>query len=34
MIAKLCVLLGLHKYIVYYDAQEDCHTHSDVADYL
>jgi len=32
MIGKLCVLLGFHKYIVYYDVQENCNTRSDVED--
>ena len=34
VIAKLCVFLGLHKYIVYYDTQEDSYSHRDVEDYL
>ena len=34
MIAKLCVLLGFHKYIIYYDAQADSDEHADVEDFL
>ena len=34
VIGKLCVLLGFHKYIVYYDSQADSHSHHDVEDYL
>ena len=34
MIAKLCVLLGFHKYILFYDAQEDSHTMKAVDEYL
>ena len=34
MIAKLCVLLGFHKYVVFYDSQLDSHTKVDVEEYL
>lgn len=34
MIAKLAVLLGLHKYIVYYDSKEETISKKDVDDYL
>ena len=35
MLAKLCVLMGLHKYIIYFDSQnEDQISKKDVEDYL
>lgn len=34
MLAKLTVLLGLHKYIVYYDSMEEEISKKDVNDYL
>ena len=33
-IAKLCVMLGFHKYIIYYDQVEESITKKDVDDYL
>lgn len=34
MIAKLCILLGFHKYVVFYEAHTDSMTRSDIEDYL
>jgi hypothetical protein len=34
MLAKLAVLLGLHKYVVYYDSVLEEITKKDVDDYL
>ena len=34
VLAKLCVLLGFHKYVFYQDAGGDNTTKNDVADYL
>ena len=34
MIAKLCVLLGFHKYIIYYDATDATHSMKAVEDFL
>ena len=34
ILAKFCVLLGFHKYIVYYDNVEDQISKKDVDDYL
>lgn len=34
MLAKLSVLLGLHKFVIYYDSQDDLITKKDVEDYL
>lgn len=33
-IAKLCVMLTFHKYIIYYDHQDETITKKDVDDYL
>jgi dsRNA-specific ribonuclease len=34
MIAKLCVMLGFHKYIIYFDNAEEELSKKDVNDYL
>jgi len=34
MIAKLCVLLGFHKYVLFYDPHEESHSMKAVDDFL
>lgn len=34
IIAKLCVLFGFHKYVIYYDSQENVHSCREVEDFL